>query len=90
MKPFLAAMSLCLLSSPAWAIGCPVEPSPINCTGGSHFSIYSPVGSSYQVPTYRPVQPQEFYPQLPSYLPAPTTRCIARGNGYGGTVVSCQ
>jgi hypothetical protein len=58
----LAASSITATNS--WAIGCVIEPSPINCTG----RVYNQPLPNYSAPAYRPTYTP---PSLPSYAPLP-------------------
>jgi hypothetical protein len=93
-RTLIAVASLFALSTvPAWAIGCVIEPSPVDCTVGRTYG-YHPISPPppvyYSPPIYSPPV-RNYYPNLPSYAPTPTTRCILRDTGDGrGSVVTCQ
>jgi|SRR6266404_1477244 len=86
-----------------WAIGCVIEPSPVDCTigrGSRYISppapVYSPPAPVYSPPpVYRPpvYDPRDlpFYPKEYDTRGRGQTRCVARDLGDGrGYVLTCQ
>jgi hypothetical protein len=55
------------LSGPGWAIGCAIEPSPINCSWQS-------MSVQPSLPVYQPYQPTIYAYPAPSPYPLPIPR----------------
>lgn len=62
----LAAVSTYAMATPGWATGCPVEPSPVDCTAGRSGGVPQQIQTQQIRPFY---QPPPAYPPPPVYRP---------------------
>lgn len=88
MRDTIAAVAMLIgvsvAAGNAWAIGCPIEPSMVDCRGSGYVTQPAPI---YNAPTiYTPPAPAPYYgPAVPSSA-RPNQRCF--GDGWGHVV--CQ